>query len=253
MAVFEHLVNLLPREPGSLTLALALIGSLFGLVLWLTGARFSRSILTLAAVALGTAVGAKLPLWCHWSIDGMGPAVGGAVVLGVSAYVLHRLWVGIWLGIVLAAWAVLLLWTTQYDGIHWRWPAFDAASTLPQSLAVYWQGLPDTSRQLLALGGTAAMLAGILAALLWPRIGVVLLWSALGVFFMLATAAQEIARLDRAMLERLPRQTSAQLALLAGMILAGALLQYQMLPRAGKDAKSSKEKKPGSASHQPAD
>ncbi len=108
--MFQHLITLLPRQPGTVTLIVALMGCLCGLALWIAGARFSRSMLTLAAVALGTAIGMKLPLWCNWSIDPMAPAVAGAIVLGVSAYALHRLWVGAWLGGVLTLWSVLVLW-----------------------------------------------------------------------------------------------------------------------------------------------
>ena len=149
--MFQHLVTLLPRQPGTITLIAAMVGSLMGLSLWIAGARLSRSMLTLAAVAMGTAIGMKLPLWCHWQVEPMAPAVGGAMVLGVSAYVFHKIWVGAWLGAVLSIWTALVLWATRGAAFHWRWPEYDPAQTLPQYLANLWQNVPDTMQQCLGV------------------------------------------------------------------------------------------------------
>jgi hypothetical protein len=44
---------------------------------------------------------------------GQRPAVGAAVVLGVSAYTMHRIWVGAWLGAILTLWSALVLWAMR--------------------------------------------------------------------------------------------------------------------------------------------
>lgn len=238
--MFEQLLSLLPSEPGTIALVVASVGSLLGAALWLSGARFSRFVLTLTAVALGAAVGMKLPKWCGWSIDGMGPAVGGAVILGVSAFVAHRFWVGIWLGIVLAGWTALVIWTTARRGAGWHWPNYHAAPSLPAYLAQVWRTLPDQVKQYLSIAAPAAMACGIAAATLWPRMAMVLLYSAAGVSLLVATGATALSRLDPAALRHVPPQLIAQLAVLAGLVILGAALQWRMTPRPKPVARPSK-------------
>jgi hypothetical protein len=238
--LFEQLLSLLPSEPGTIALVVASIGSLLGAGLWISGARFSRFMLTLAAVTLGAAVGMKLPAWCGWSVDGMGPAVGGAVILGVSAFALHRLWVGIWLGIVLTGWSALVIWTTARHGADWHWPNVHAGRSLPAYLAQVWRTLPDQVKDYLPWFAGAAMACGITAATAWPRISMVLLWSAAGVSLLVATGAMALSRLDPAVLRRVPRQTVAQLAVLGALVLLGAALQWRITPRPKSAARSSK-------------
>lgn len=225
--MFQHLIMLLPHEPGSITLVIAMVGLIVGLSLWIVGARFSQSILTLAAVAMGTWVGMRLPMWRHWQIDPMAPAVAGAIVLGISAYTLHKVWVGIWLGVVLSVWTTLVLWATRGPAFHWRWPEYNPGLTLPQYLANLWQNVPETMQQCLGFATAAAMLIGISAALLWPRIGIALLWSAAGVSLLVPAAATALSKLDPQVLRHIPRQTSDQLALLAGLVGIGAILQWR--------------------------
>jgi hypothetical protein len=228
--MFQHLTMLLPRQPGTITLIAALMGSLMGLSLWIAGARFSRSILTLAAVALGTSIGMRLPQWAHWQVEPMAPAVGGAIGLGVSAYVLHKIWVGVWLGVLLGIWTALVLWATRGAAFHWRWPEYDPAQTLPQYLATLWQNVPEAMQQCLGISAAAAMLVGISAALLWPRVGIALLWSAAGLSVLLPAAVTALGRIDPQVLIHVPRRTSDQLALLAGLVGLGAIFQWRTNP-----------------------
>jgi len=252
--LFQHLVMLLPHQPGSITLVIAMVGLLVGLSLWIAGARFSQSILTLAAVAMGTSIGMKMPMWCHWQIDPMAPAVAGAIVLGVSAYAFHRVWVGIWLGVVLTIWTTLVLWATRGPAFHWRWPEYDPGQTLPQYLGNLWQNVPETMQQCLGFTAAAAMLVGISAALLWPRVGIALLWSAAGVSVLLPAAATALSKLDPQVLRHIPRQTSDQLALFAGLVGIGAIIQWRTNSsaepaQAAAGGKDSGDKKKSKESH----
>jgi hypothetical protein len=226
--MFQQLLPLLPREPGSLTLAVASIGSLLGGAMWLAGARFSRPVLTLTAVALGTAIGKKLPLWCGWSIDEMGPAVGAAVILGVSAFALHRLWVGLWLGAVLACWAALATWLMFNHDAGWIWPPFDASATLPRYLSGVWHQLPQDVAKYLPIACGIAMLCGSAAGILWPRLGLVLLWSSAGVTLLIANAMSAMQRFSPGIFHRLPKQNWAQLGALGVLVAAGALWQWHI-------------------------
>jgi hypothetical protein len=225
--LFQHLILLLPHRPDSITLVIAMVGLLAGVSLWIAGARFSQSILTLAAVALGTSIGMKLPVWCKWQIDPMAPAVAGAIVLGVSAYIFHRVWAGIWLGVVQWVWTTFVLWATRGPAFHWRVPQYGPGETLPQYFANFWQNVPDTMQQCLGFVAAAAMLVGISAALLWPRVGMALLWSAAGISLVLPAAATALSKLDPQALRHMPRETPDQLALLAGLVGMGAIIQWR--------------------------
>jgi hypothetical protein len=226
--VFQQLLPLIPQEPGSLTLVVATAGTLAGGAMWLAGARFSRPVLTLTAVALGTLIGKKLPLWCGWSVDEMGPAVGGAVILGVSAFALHRLWVGLWLGTVLSCWAALATWLIMNHDAYWAWPVF-GLSTLPHYLLLVWQQLPADVTMYLPIACGTAMLAGSTAGILWPRLGLVLMWSSAGVTLLIGTAMTAAEKFSPDIFARLPKQTWPQIATLAILIAAGAFWQWRMV------------------------
>jgi hypothetical protein len=247
---------LLPHKAGSVTMVVALVGSIIGLAMYITGARFSRSILTLAAVAMGTSIGLRMPMWCGWHVDPMAPAVAGAIVMGVSAYAFHRVWVGAWLGVVLSVWAALVLWATRGGAFHWRWPQYDPSQTLPQYFSALWQNVPDSMQQCLGFSAAAAMLVGISAALLWPRVGIALLWSAAGISVLLPAVVTALSQLDPGALKHIPRQTPDQLALLAGLVGLGAIFQWRTNPMAsaasggsgGAEKKSDKPAKAGKES-----
>jgi hypothetical protein len=241
--VFEHLWAILPQDLGMVALVLATLGIFVGVGLWLAGARFSRSILTLTAVALGTSVGMRLPQWCGWSIDGMGPGVGAAVVLGLSAYVLHRLWVGLCLGSIVAIWATLVMWAILDHGVQWNWPAFGAGTTLPLYLQTAWRSLPPEMQRYLPLIVGGSIAGGMATTILWPRVGLVVLWSTVGVSLLLAMGAMTMYRQVPEVLEHLPRQTGSQVVVLCGLIAVGAVWQWATLTdQEGKDAKKPAKK-----------
>ena len=85
-------------------------GAVVGAVLWLAGARFSRTLVGLVTVSLGAFLGMEMPRYFGWGVSGAGPAVGMALILGLSGYIMHRFWIGVGLGTVLAAWAFLATW-----------------------------------------------------------------------------------------------------------------------------------------------
>ena len=117
--MIQELMTLMPQGLAGCSPGWAIGLALAGAALWLIGATFSRSLVTLALVAAGTLIGLHLPGWCRWSIDGMGPAIGGAVLLGCSGYLLHRVWIGASLGIAMALWSGITCWIVQGTPI---WP-----------------------------------------------------------------------------------------------------------------------------------
>jgi hypothetical protein len=64
--------------------------AILGVILWLLGACFSRSLITLAAVAIGTWLGLHVPRWFGISAGTWATAVGGALIFGVSGYIFHN-------------------------------------------------------------------------------------------------------------------------------------------------------------------
>ena len=199
-------------------------------MLWLAGARFSRPLLTLLAVAIGGVVGQRLPAMMDWAVNSAATAIGTALVLGLSAYLVHRLWVAIWLGTVLAIWASLGTWYLCRNGAAWTWPAVDANTTLQAFLAATWDSLPEAVRKYLPATAGVAMVSGFASTLLWPRFGQVLLYSTAGVTLLIGmgVAAIEFGRPEWIWI--VPAQTHAQLMLLFGMVAFGAVVQWQRSP-----------------------
>src|SRR5258706_13703111 len=95
-------------ESGWMVAAISIVGVLSGLVLWLIGARFSRGIVTLIAVSVGALVGLRMPAWFAVPLGAWATAVGGALLLGITGYALHRMWVGGGAALFLALWAGIL-------------------------------------------------------------------------------------------------------------------------------------------------
>jgi hypothetical protein len=164
--MIKLLLPLLPPAPAHPALAVCLAGAALGAALWLTAGRWSRSIITLCTVALGAYVGVRLPEWFGWSIDGMGTCFGGAMLLGFTGYVLHRFWVGVGLGSVLACWAALADWMIQGSG-HWSWPAWNSvgASAAMVAGSVAGNTAGGVANSLAATSSSAAGAAGVNASL----------------------------------------------------------------------------------------
>jgi hypothetical protein len=236
--LFQELQTLFPHDPGTITLVVSLVGTLIGVGLWLSGARHSRTILTLVAVALGAVIGMKLPHWRHWSIDPMAPAVGLSVVLGLSAFSLHRLWVGFWLGLVLAAWATLALWGVAAPGESWQWPAWQSGQELGRYLADLYSNMPAEMRKYFPYLAAAAILCGLSAAMIWPRAATLLLWSALGTSLLIVMGSLALTKLAPAMLHKAPSAFWSQLASVAGLVILGAIVQWRLMPGRRKPAAS---------------
>jgi hypothetical protein len=178
--MLQELVDLLPNEPGTLALSIALIGTAAGAGLCAVGARYSKPILTLVTVLLGAAIGMHLPQWFGWTVSGAGPAVGGAVVLGLSGWLLHRFWIGIGLGLVMSCWSALAVWTWMRNGHSFDWPKVEASTSVVAFLSALWHSLPTDVAKLLPYAAVVSMVSGVAMAILWDRPIVILMWSAAG-------------------------------------------------------------------------
>jgi hypothetical protein len=229
--MIQQLLSLLPRQIDSLALAIAIAGAVLGGILWLGGSRFSRTLMTLISVSAGGLVGLQMPHWFGWAIEGWATAVLGALVLGMSGYVLHKLWVGLGLGLVLAVWAAVWAFLVCEGPTGFAWPISGEGTTFQGHMLDLWNALTPDARRLLPCACSAGFVAGICATLLWPRIGAVLLYSTAGISLLVGMGTTALNSAKREWLSVIPNRTSSQVILLISLVAFGAVLQWQPSPR----------------------
>jgi hypothetical protein len=243
-SMLRDLFQFLPRNAGSATAVMATLGAIAGLVLWLAGARFSRTLMALVAVAAGAAIGSALPRWCGWSISGMGPAVGLAVVLGISGFVLHRVWVGMGLGAVLALWASLAVWLLTRGGQSFDWPNPDRYASLIVWLRAVWLNVPPESARVIPYAAAAAAVSGLAMTILWPRFSTLLAWSLIGVSMLVGLGSAMLDAVQPQWISAVPSQTWAQCMTLGLLIVVGLVVQWRTGALSTSGADGGPNKKP---------
>jgi hypothetical protein len=229
--VLFDLLQLLPEKPGDGALIIAMIGAVFGSVLWVAGVRVSRPLVTLVTVLLGASVGLMSPRWFNWNISGAGPAVGGAVVLGVSGFVLHRMWVGFGFGLILTMWGAFAMWLTMRSGQGFDWPSWSESSTACSYLHDTWNALPANIAKYLPYVAGVAMISATAAMILWPKLTTAMSWSAIGMTMFIGLTTGAIAMTHRDWLAKAPQQTWVQLSSLAGLWFIGTAIQWKLSPK----------------------
>ncbi|MDB5290561.1 MAG: hypothetical protein JWL69_1802 [Phycisphaerales bacterium] len=241
--MLQDLIGLLPEKVNGVAPAVAFGLAGAGALLSLCGARFSRSLLTLVMVAVGTFVGMRLPRWVGWGIDPMGPAFGGAVVLGLCGYVFHRTLEGILLGLLLAAGAGAATWVTLAPGATWQWPGLEWSGGAAACLTKIWQSLPTglsrTFPTALAIGlGTGGILAAI-----WPKLGRVLLYSLGGVTLFVVAGSIGVMRVRPQWITELPADSARQMGIFSAIFMLCAGVQWLSQPRMAKVRAADKSEK----------
>jgi hypothetical protein len=230
--MIQEIIPLLPQPLGSRLFALCVIALTIGGVLWIIGGLWSRGIVTLVAVTVGATLGLNLPRWYLWPINSMSLAVLGAVVLGIFAFAVPRLWVGLTLGAVLCAWAVLGTWIllrgdqTFEPRADWQ----TEQMIWPQYAQDCFMRLPEPVRRVVPYSMASAIISGLAFTLLWPRFGRAFMGSTLGVTLVFAGGLPLVSDRQPQWLAYLPSEWQAQVGMLAGFVLLGALIQWQILP-----------------------
>lgn len=230
----QELVDLLPRETGALGHFVAIAGTLLGAVLWVLGARFSRMIVTLTGVCIGGSMGMYLPKWFGWDISGAAVAVGAALALGLSGFLLHRLWLGACLGSALACWAALGCWVAFRGGANMVWPVVspDAqASGFAEYLQAVWQSLPADVARVLPYACAAALVSGLAMSIIWPKLTLALGWSTVGATMLTWMGAAAVEFFRPQWLDYVPPAAWAQWTIVGLMVALGAIIQWQLGPR----------------------
>jgi len=202
-----------------------------GLLFWSIGGKFSRGMLTLAMVAIGAFVGLRIPRWFGWGIDGAAVGVFGALVLGLAGYFLHRTWIAFSLATLCAIWAGIAVWIALGRPIEWSWPAFTRSGTAADLPAQIWEGFPPELRRNLPLAVGSGLAFGLLFVLLWPRLGRALLFSLLGLTFIVAIGLPGIVAHQPAWLANVPPDWRTQVGILGGLVLLGTVIQWLLIRR----------------------
>ena len=223
---------------GRYALLAALVASTAGLVLWLAGSRFSRSLVTLLAVSVGAVLGMHLPGWFHWPIEGMGLAVGGAVVLGLTGFLLHTTWVGLALSGLLALWAGTVAWTVAGRGapLEIRWPEVDPAADASAVLASIWRAMPGELPWVMPLAVAGAVVGGMIVTVAWPKLARVLAYSLAGLTLLVVAGLWAMRLSQPQWLAALPKDLPTQALLLLALLGVGVLIQWRLTPGRGAGA-----------------
>jgi len=230
LIMMQQLLSLLPKEINSLAMMIAMAGALLGGILWLGGSRFSRTLMTLISVFVGALIGLQVPNWIPMGLEGWATAVLGALILGISGYALHKVWVGMGLGLVLAAWAAVATFLLCGDPKGFAWPITPEGETLHGRLIDIWNALTPEARRLLPFACCAGLISGVSASLLWQRLGVVLLYSTAGVTLLVGLGVAVLNSAKREWLNIIPSQTSSQVIVLISLVAFGAILQWRTAP-----------------------
>jgi hypothetical protein len=225
--------------PGGLTdgpPVLALATAAAGVAFWLVGGRFSRSILTLALVAAGAWVGVRMPRWFGWEIDGMGLGMAGAMLLGFAGYLLHRTWVGLLLGALLATWAGVTAWLALAPGVRWTPPAIEWTLNVPEMLRQVWQSLPPEISKVIPLTTVGGVVTGIVASLLWPKLSRILAFDLLGVMLMVTVGLPVVALYQPQWMQHLPATGEQKALTVLALLLLGVAVQWKLTPATPRKA-----------------
>jgi len=227
----DDLVNFVPADVSAAVAWLFAGGALIGAALWLVGARLGRSLLTLLMVGAGAAVGLRLPTWLGLPISAWTSAIALALFLGIVAFALHRLWTAVGLGILLAIWAGAVAARLYPPDAGFSLRQLLEAGSLAETLWRAWSAMPVELRRVGLFAIAAAIACGISMGLIWPRLTGYVFWSLVGVSAMIVCGRAALESISPELLAYLPRRLTSQCLSVGGIVLFGALVQWQTAPR----------------------
>lgn len=226
--MFSQLLMLMPEALLGRSPQWALAGAAVGVLLWATGGTFSRYLTTLVAVAIGTSIGMRLPSWLGWQIDGMGTGVAGALLLGLSGYLLHRTWIGLWLALILVVWSGVGVWLALGHGENLPLPQWHG--NLRDTFAALWQSLPTSLNPKLPLACAAALTLSVLSNVFCPKFSRCITYSLIGTTLAVVMGLIVVQGGQGAWLGALAPQMPVQVVLLLGVVALGTGIQWWLLP-----------------------
>ena len=210
--------------------AIAAACAIGGFVLWIIGARFSRSLLALGGVALGASIGMRLPKWCGWQIDGMGLAIGSAIVLGTCAYLFHRTCIGLLLGAGLMIWSGAATWLAMAGDLYWDCKSVHWNGDVVQLLRDTWQTLPPTLAHVFPFACLIGFASGVTLAVFLPKLSKVLAHSLIGLTLMVVMGSIGLLTTHPDWVLKPIASYGVQGGLLIALVLVGAVWQWRITP-----------------------
>lgn len=226
--MFQEILVLLPQGGGWEVVVAMGLGALAGVLCWSAGSRYNRAIMTLVGVAAGGALGMIAPRYMGWDVNPMATSLSFALVVGVLAFAMPRIWVAMGLAALLAAWAALAVWVLYHGTAKLAMPAHSAGfGGFCQSI---WKELPDAVRSPLpAAAGLGAGL-GLVLTIFLPRTATAFFYSAVGVSAFLLAGLWGVRHSGVDWLRFLPAKTAMQAVLVAGLVGLGVVLQLVVMP-----------------------
>ncbi len=211
---------LLSLQGAALALGIFIVLSLFGRVI---GAGDAKLLM-----AVGALVGLQMPSLLSIPFSGWAVATVLALLMGLVAFVSHKAWVSVGLGIVLAIWTVSAIFGYYVLSAHWAWPPPPPDATVTAHITSAWSTLPEDLRRTVPFAAATAVVAGIAACVMWPRLSTVLLYSLAGTL-VFAVAVGAVLQMGRPQwLVILPSSTTVQLGVLGVLALLGAVIQWRL-------------------------
>lgn len=228
--MLRELLSLLPEGIARCSPLVAGACAVLGMMLWVCGARYSRAILSLVAVAAGTVIGMRLPGWRGWQIDGMGLAVGGAIVLGSGAFLFHRTCIAVLLGAGLMLWAAAAVWIFMAGDVYWNWRYARWNGDMVEYFQSAWHTLPPNVSHAFPFACFLGLAGGITLAVFLPKSSKVLAHSLAGVTLATVMGAVALSASRPQWLTALPGSMAVQGLGLIALVLIGAAIQWRLTP-----------------------
>jgi hypothetical protein len=226
----KEVLTVLPDAVTRCPAGVAVCCAVSGLALWVVGARFSRSLLTLAGVSAGTVLGMRLPGWCGWDVEGMGVGVAGAIVLGTFAFLFHRTYIGLLLGAGIMLWAGLGVWVARAGDAQWNWRTVKWQGDTVQLLRDTWATLPPHLHRSLPIACATGLATGLMLAVFSGKLSKVLAHSLAGMTLMVLMGAVALLHTRPQWLASLPGSNLSQGAILIALVVVGAGWQWHITP-----------------------
>src|SRR5665213_715747 len=228
--MLREAVDLMPDAINHVPIGAALLLCALGVVLWLLGASVRRAGLVLAAGGAGAVIGMRWPAWRGWQVDGMGLAVGGAMLCGSTVFFMHRTCIGLLLSSGLMLWTGLGLWVFMGGGASWDWRATPWDGDMVQYLHGLWQTLPPQLTHVFPISCFIAMAVGITIAVFSPKLSKVLAHSLIGVTLVAIMGTTAILSLKPQLFSLIPGSNRFQATALIVLVMVGTLIQWRLTP-----------------------
>ena len=228
--MFQELLPLLPADQATTAVVIAIVtAALAGLVLWLAGARYSRMVVTLGSVTVGGIAGMLAPRILGWNVNTMATSVAGAMLGGLAGFILHGVCIGVALIFILCVWAAVGTWLLCHGDIPITWP--QSTHSFSEFYHAVWNQLPESVREPMPIVISMTAGFGFIIRFMSPKLALVLAYSLVGVTLVVTAALWAVQSHAFAWPGPLSFRPNIQFMLILFMVLLGAIVQLQTIPR----------------------